>query len=407
VELEAETADHLRRLEAVSDPDLSEFRSKDLLPELLDRVKDVMAVDTVAVLVVDRGGSHLVARIARGLEEEVRQGFRIRIGHGFAGRVAATRSPVAIEEVSPGTVVNPLLWRKGIRSLLGVPLLADGRLVGVMHVGALRPRIFSDEDTNVLQVAANRIAATLVSEQLTVERAAARVLQESLLPSDLPDVAGLEFATRFVAAVEFGVGGDWYDAFVLPDGRIGIVIGDVAGNGLAAAVVMGRLRSSLRAYAIESARPGEALDRLRRDFTHFEPTEMATVMYMTIAPDLDEFVVASTGHLPPVLLEPGRDAVLLDCSPSPPLGVDDPTPHVDTTRALVPGTTVVMYTDGLIERRTAPIDEGLEKLRSSCRAGTADEICGAIVDELVGEHGVEDDTALLVFRRAPSEDATT
>jgi sigma-B regulation protein RsbU (phosphoserine phosphatase) len=407
VELEAETADRLRRLEAVSDPDLSEFRSKDLLPELLDRVKDVMAVDTVAVLVVDRGGSHLVARITRGLDEEVRQGFRIRIGHGFAGRVAATRSPVAIEEVGPGTVVNPLLWRKGIRSILGVPLLVDGRLVGVMHVGALRPRIFSDEDTNVLQVAANRIAATLVSEQLTVERAAARVLQESLLPSDLPDVAGLEFATRFVAAVEFGVGGDWYDAFVLPDGRIGIVIGDVAGNGLAAAVVMGRLRSSLRAYAIESARPGETLDRLRRDFTHFEPTEMATVMYMTIAPDLDEFVVASTGHLPPVLLEPGRDAVLLDCSPSPPLGVDDPTPHVDTTRALVPGTTVVMYTDGLIERRTAPIDEGLERLRSSCRAGSADEICGAIVDELVGEQGVEDDTALLVFRRAPSDDAAT
>jgi sigma-B regulation protein RsbU (phosphoserine phosphatase) len=407
VDLEAELADQLRRLEAIADPDLAEFRPKDLLQELLDRVQDVMAVDTVAILVVDRGGSHVVARAARGLEQEVRQGFRVRIGHGFAGRVAATRSPVAIEDVGPGTVVNPLLWRTGIRSLLGVPLIADGRLVGVMHVGSLRPRVFSEDDTNVLQVAANRIATTLVSEQAAADRTAARTLQESLQPTELPDVAGLEFATRFIAAMEFGVGGDWYDAFVLPDGRIGIVIGDVAGNGLPAAVVMGRLRSSLRSYAIESARPGEALDRLRREFSHFEPTEMATVMYLTIPPDLDRFIVASTGHLPPVLTEPGREPVLLDCSPSPPLGVDDPTPHVDTTRPLAPGTTVVLYTDGLIERRTAPIDEGLELLRSSCRLGSADEICHAIVDTLVGEAGVDDDTALLVFRRATPDAAVS
>jgi phosphoserine phosphatase RsbU/P len=397
----AETEHLLQRLESVSDPDLAEFLTKDFVRELLARVQEVMAVDTVAVLVLDTSGTRLVARAARGLEREVRQGFRLRIGQGFAGRIAATRSPVAIDRVGPDTVVNPILWRIGVHSMLGVPLVADGRLVGVMHVGSFAPRHFTDDDINVLQVAANRIATTIVSEQTAGDRAAARTLQQSLLPDDLPAVDGLEFCSRFVPAEDFGVGGDWYDAFLLPDGQIGIVVGDVAGSGLSAAVVMGRIRSALRAYAIESASPAEALDRLRRKFNHFEPEHMATVIYLTIAADLSHFLVASTGHLPPVVVSPGHEAILLACTPSQPIGVGDADRPVDTRCELVPGSTIVLYTDGLVERRRASIDAGLERLRAAVRPGPVDDVCNDIMEDLIGNESVDDDVALLVCRRLP------
>ena len=137
-----------------------------------------------------------------------------------------------------------------------------------------------------------------------------RTLQEHLLPGRLPTIDGLDFAARFVAADEVGVGGDWFDVFRLPDGVVGVVIGDVAGVGLRAAIVMTRLRSALRAYAIESSTPSEALTRLGRKFAHFEHEEMATVLYMTISPDLSSFTWSSSGHLPPVMAAPGRDTTL-------------------------------------------------------------------------------------------------
>ncbi len=393
------SSDQLQRLGSVSDPDLAQLGTSELLEELLKRVQNLLDVDTVAVLLLDRAGTQLIAHAARGLEEEVHQGVRVPVGRGFAGRVAATREPVTLHHVGPDNVVNPILWRKGVRSMLGVPLISGSRLVGVMHVGSLRPRLFGDEETAVLRLAANRIATALSAQQTVAERSAARTLQGSLLPTRLPDVDGLEFATRFVAAEDFGVGGDWFDAFKLPDGQIGIVVGDVAGSGLQAAVVMGRLRSALRAYALESARPSEALDRLDRKFAHFEPDEMATVLYLTVASDLDSFTVSTTGHLPPVIALPGQDATLLDCPPSPPIGAHVASQHIDVVCELGPGTTVGCYTDGLIERRVESIDRGLERLRTAFYAGDVEDVCSSVMADLIGPSTVEDDTALLVFRR--------
>jgi serine phosphatase RsbU (regulator of sigma subunit) len=384
---------------SVTDPELAHLGPSELLDELMRRVQGLLSADTVAVLVLDRSGTQLVARAARGLEDEVHQGVRLPVGRGFAGQVAATRAPVVLDRVGPDTVVNPILWRKGVQALLGVPLIAAGRLVGVMHVGSLRSRHFTEDETTILQSAANGIANALSVHQTVSERSAARTLQESLLPTRLPDVEGLEFAARFVPAEDFGVGGDWYDAFRLPDDRIGVVMGDVAGSGLRAAVVMGRLRSALRAYALESASPSDALRRLDRKFAHFEPDEMATVLYLTVAPDLASFTVSSTGHLPPVIARPGRRAELLDCAPSPPIGAHVPSQHVDCEVELAPGTTVGCFTDGLVERHTASIDAGLDRLCSAFHAASPDEVCSAVMADLIGSAPVEDDTALLVFRR--------
>jgi serine phosphatase RsbU (regulator of sigma subunit) len=388
------------------DPGLARFGPSDLVEDMLARVQDLLHVDTVAVLLLDRAGSQLIARMARGLEEEVHQGVRLPVGRGFAGRIAATKAPVVLQDVGPNTVVNPILWRKGVRSMLGVPLIADGQMLGVMHVGTLTRRQFTEKDTAVLQAAGDRIANALSSQQRAAERLAARTLQESLLPTRLPEVDKLEFASRFVAAEDFGVGGDWYDAFKLPDGQIGIVIGDVAGSGLRAAVVMGRLRSALRAYAIESSRPSQALGRLSRKFAHFEPDEFATILYIMVAPDLTSFTLSSAGHPPPVVAVAGRDVVILDCSPSPPIGAHLPSHAVDVECELAPGTTVGCYTDGIIERRGEAIDQGLERLRAAFYAGSPEDVCRDVMSELIGSSTVQDDTALLVFRRALDADGS-
>jgi sigma-B regulation protein RsbU (phosphoserine phosphatase) len=181
---------------------------------------------------------------------------RVPLGAGFAGQIAATRAPVALDDVGPRTVVNPILWRKGVRSMLGVPLIVDGRLLGVVHVGTLKQRRFSAADVDVLEREASVVAHLVSDHQALAERLTARTLQESMDPSRLPEIEGLEFAAWFVAAEEFGVGGDWFDVFKLPDGRVGIAMGDVAGRGLRAAIVM--VGCAARCVRTRSNRPRRA-----------------------------------------------------------------------------------------------------------------------------------------------------
>jgi signal transduction histidine kinase len=148
----------LRSLRLLTDPDLFSLELEELLAALLGRVHDVLAVDTCAVLLLDEGRDELVARAAVGIEEEVEQGVRIPMGRGFAGRVAAGRRPVILDDVDHADVVNPLLRQKGIKSLLGVPLLAGGNAIGVLHVGSLARRGFTDDDVELLELVAARVA---------------------------------------------------------------------------------------------------------------------------------------------------------------------------------------------------------------------------------------------------------
>jgi putative methionine-R-sulfoxide reductase with GAF domain len=393
------SAEELRRVDAILDPKLAALDATRMLDELLLRVQELMEVDTVAVLLLDDAAHQLVAHAARGLEEELRQGVRLPVGHGFAGRVAAGREPVVLDHVGPDTVLNPILWNKGVRSMLGVPMMTAGALMGVMHVGTLVPREFTADDVRVLQLAADRIAGAVAAERAASERAAARALQRSLLPPRLPDMPGAEFAARFVPSADVGIGGDWYDAFVLPSGRIGLVMGDVAGRGLPAAVVMGRMRSVLRGYALECDGPAETLDRLDRKFAHFEPTEMATVLYAVLEPTLEQLTICLAGHLPPVMAIPGAATRIVDVPASPPIGVHGRAHRTEVRIDVPPGATMGFFTDGLVERRTESIDEGLERLRASFHAGPIQNVCSTVMAELVGALEIDDDIALLAFRR--------
>jgi signal transduction histidine kinase len=169
-EEEKATAERLRKLLLVTDAALSHLSLNGLLEELLVRIRDILEADTAAFLMLDDASGELVARAAKGIEEEVERGVRIPLGRGFAGRIAAERAPVVIEDVDHGEVLNPILREKGIKSLLGVPLLARGRVLGVVHVGMLRPRRFTPDDVELLQRAAERgalgIERALLYEEL-------------------------------------------------------------------------------------------------------------------------------------------------------------------------------------------------------------------------------------------------
>ena len=350
------------------------------------------------MLLFDRSERELVAAAASGIEEEVRQGVRVPLGAGFAGRIAATHKPVILDRVDQASVVNPILIAKGIKTLMGVPMVAGDRVIGVMHVGSLTSRRFTAQDAALLQVAADRAAAAVSAMLSRTDRIAAGALQRSLLPSALPHVDRAELAARFIPGHGV-VGGDWYDVFFLPSGELGMVVGDVAGSGLSAAVIMGRMRSALRAYALETSDPAEVLTRLDRKMQHFEAGALATVLYAVLEPSLHTARISAAGHLPPVLAVPGHSGELAPVDADLLIGADTRTRRRSTTVAIPPGGLLCMCTDGLIERREYPLDEGLDRLCKAVQAVPAETACAAVMSALVGSEEVRDDIAVLMFRR--------
>jgi sigma-B regulation protein RsbU (phosphoserine phosphatase) len=394
--------DRLRRIEAVTDVALSKLDLEDMLAELLDRIRDLLATDSAAVLLLEDSSPFLVAAAACGIEGEVAQGVRVPLGRGFAGRIAAERRPVILEQVNPTNVANPLLVRKGITSMLGVPLLSGENVLGVLHVGTLTARSFTDEDVALLELVADRVARAIAGRRALIDRAAAAALQRSLAPRRLPDLPGLDLAARYVPGSEFGVGGDWYDVFLLPSGLLGVAIGDVMGHGLRAATVMGRLRSALRAYALDDDDPARVLQRLDRKIQHFEPGQMSTVLYALLEPRRHLVRMSCAGHLAPALARPDAAAELIDVLVDLPLGVEPDVRRRTTALDLPPGALLCLFTDGLIEHRAGDVDVALIQLRDALAGEaiqTAETACAELMATLIGEREPHDDVSVLTLKR--------
>ncbi|MBQ0905110.1 SpoIIE family protein phosphatase [Micromonospora sp. U21] len=390
--------ERLRRIEAVTDAALSQLDVKDLLAELVDRVGEVLGVDTAAILLLDLHAQQLVATATKGLKDEVREGSRTPVGRGFAGRVAREKQPVLVENVTAAD--DSALFDRGVRSLLGVPMFAGGELIGVLHVGCLRPHRFTSDDVQLLQLAADRASLARRTRASGLDRSAALALQRSLLPTHLPDAPGVDMAARYVPGHDAGVGGDWYDVFTLPSGWLGVVIGDVSGHGLQSAVVMGRLRSALRAYALVCDDPASALTLLDRKIHHFETGNLATVLYAMISPDRAIIRVSLAGHLQPVLAAPGHPADTLTIPVDLPLGIGPRQPARRCTEVAFPSDAVLIcYTDGLVERRGEIIDVGIDRLCAAVEPGPAEEVCARVMSTLAGEQAT-DDIALLAIHSA-------
>jgi anti-sigma regulatory factor (Ser/Thr protein kinase)/putative methionine-R-sulfoxide reductase with GAF domain len=403
VTLDIAPSEQVDLLYSLSDPALSELELDEFLDELLDRVQQALSVDTVAILLFEAESQQLVARAAKGIEEEVERGVRIPIGRGFAGRIAAERLAIFIADVDHADILNPILREKRIRSLLGIPLIVEGSLIGVLHVGSLSPREFGPRDLAVLQVAAGRAApgierAKLLSA-LRHEQGVAMVLQRSLLPKRLVEMAGIAVAARYVPASD-EVGGDWYDMFELDRGLLGIAIGDVVGHGVRAAALMGQLRTALQAYALQGTEPGRTLALVDRFVQGLPDFAMATAAYAVLDPDTGIARVASAGHLPPLVVG-GETPRVVELTPAPPLGAFPYGHCSEHLITLSPGETLVLYTDGLIERPGVPLTESIDAMLELLAHETSvDDLCQLAIQQLVPVEGLRDDVALIAIQNS-------
>jgi PAS domain S-box-containing protein len=237
-----------------------------------------------------------------------------------------------------------------------------------------------------------------VHEDIT-ERKRADVLERSFIPDRLPTIPGVHLAARFVpGGPGIEVGGDWYDVLELDDGTIAIAVGDVAGRGVQAAAIMAQLRNALRAYVFEGHPPAFALERLNELAWGMDRSVMATLVYLVFDPASGQVRLASAGHLPPLKTNPDGSTEYLEDGRSLPLGVKSATTYTEAEHLLSAGATLLLYTDGLIERRGTPIDVGLARLAASSSAEHDDveELCDHLITAL--DPTGEDDVALLALR---------
>ena len=272
----------------------------------------------------------------------------------------------------------------------GVPRYEGGRFVG--YVGTAI-------DIHERKLMEARLRAVYEREHTIAE-----TLQRSLLPERLPRIDGLEIAARYLPAGRgAAIGGDWYDALERPDGRVALVVGDVVGHGLRAAAVMGQLRNAFRAYGLAESAPAEVMARVNLLVTTGEEEAMATVLYLVLDRETGEVTFASAGHPPPLVLGP-EGVRFLEGGRSVPVGAAGPTAFQETTATLPPGASLLLYTDGLVERRDVPLERRLDELADA--AGQADggleRLCDSVLAGVLGERRPSDDVALLAVRPHPA-----
>jgi PAS domain S-box-containing protein len=395
--------------QALIDAALGQRRLDDILGDLLPRVREVLRADSATFFMADEEGMTLAIRgSAGGAPVSSKQRVAIPFGESIAGRVAAERHPLLVHDPPPADLRDPSVKALKIKSVLGVPLTAGGRVRGVLKV-ASTDRRFSEEDLTLLQLAADRVALAVDNARVYErEHRIAETLQRSLLPERLPQLPGLSVAARYQpAAAEAEVGGDWYDVIPIPGGGVGLVMGDVAGKGLAAASMVGRLRSALRAYALEGHPPATVVERLNRlVWTELEESQMATLIYVVLDPAENQLRWVNAGHPPPLLVVGEGLPHFLEGARATPLGVLPFPTFEELSVAIDPGATVVLYTDGLVERPGKHIDESLALLASVVRDGPRfpDDLCDHLLSALVPEVGAPDDVALLALQNMPMTD---
>ena len=395
--------DHLL---SITDSALGYMSLEDMLSELLERIRGSLEVDTAAVLLLDEDRDVLVARAARGLEEEVRQGVQVPLARGFAGRVAAEARPIIID-LDHAEVVNPILRQKGIRSMLGVPLHVEDRVIGVMHIGTLVRRDFDEDDVTLLQLAADRAALAIDNARISERRAVTSIMQRTLLPDALPQIPGMRFSAKYLpAGTGVKIGGDWYDVFQLAGGNLAFVIGDVVGRGVLAASVMAEIRTALRAYMTQGHELTQVVSMLNELLVSMGRSRGATLSILALDPETEELEVVTAGHLPPLLIEPDGRARLLEQRPGLPVGVRGGHDYQSFSYPFPTGSGLLLYTDGLIERRDESIDAGLQRLAVAAEAAAqlADSpLADGVYRALLDETPLEDDVALLAIETTPLE----
>ena len=393
---EREAHDRVQQLQAITDIGLNHLDLDTLLVELLRRVAELTESPQAAVLLLDDDRVALRVRASFGLSDEARRGTLVPLGAGVAGRVAASGRPLIVDDTREVEVHSPHL-RASARSVVAVPLLEEGKAVGVLRLGSPNTSAFGEHDVELLQLVADRAVRAISHARLYEEaRNAALTLQRSLLPAALPHRPGVSAAARYLPGQDgTEVGGDWYDLIELPGGELAIVVGDIVGRGLRAAALMGQLRNALRAYAYETADPADILERLDRLVEGLGHVSFATVGVCVVDVERRVLRAAGAGHLQPLLVA-GGEAAFVAVPPGPPVGLALGS-RAAHEQPLPTGALLLVYTDGLVERRDAGLEERLERLRRVAEKAPAepDALLERVVGDLTGNEPHADDIAVL------------
>ena len=279
----------------------------------------------------------------------------------------------------------------------------EGEPLGLIRLADKREGAFNDDDESILVQLAQMASVAIANARLYErERGIAVTLQENLLPAVLPDIPGVVTAARYRAGAEgVQVGGDWYEVIPLPGGRVGMAIGDVVGRGVRAAAMMGQLRVALRAYALELDSPAAVAGRVASFMRTLDSDQMGTSVYAVLDPRSGELRFTIAGHPPPLVVSAEGEAGFLDGTPGLPFGVRGDAEYAEASAVLAPGSTLLLFTDGLVERRGEPIDSGLERLRGLAAGRSADPsaLCERVLAALLDD-AHPDDVAILAVHVA-------
>ncbi|AOP48800.1 SpoIIE family protein phosphatase [Streptomyces lydicus] len=338
-----------------------------------------------------------------------------RVGDEFPmSEVVRTLTPRYVHSRARFRNDYPRLWHAieplNVSSAAYLPLIAQGRLIGVIGLFFERESSFGDQERNVLLALGSSIAQSLARAMLyDQEHDLAAELQQAMLPRRIPGVPGAQIAVRYRSArMGRDIGGDWYDVIPLPNGRVAAVIGDVQGHDTQAAALMGQLRIVLRAYAAEGHSPATVMGRASAFLNELETERFATCIYVDADLSTGAARIVRAGHVDPLLRHAEGICRRLPVAGGLPLGISSEFRRLDypvTTVQLAPGDTLLLCTDGIVERPGVDLDDGMRQLAREVRDGPqdvqqlADRLCGA-------DRAGDDDMALLLMRRlgAPEHD---
>ncbi len=374
----------------------------DIHEQLVSQVVGLVATEQVALLTVRRRGD-LTPAASRGFDRESLRRMRRRRGEGTLGRVVQSRRAFICSDAVSDPDVDDL---EGVRSFVAVPIELVDRVYGVLTVHSPSPNAFDERDLRVLTELSRHAEAAIQNALLfEQERQIAETLQDALLAEEPPEVEGLEMATLYRAAAGAMVGGDLYDIWVLADGKVAVMVGDVAGKGVQAAGTTGMVRYLLEGLSVQEHDPGRLLDHLARLVTgRLGDAAFVTGFLAVIDLKNESLTWTSAGHPPPLLVGADGSVTPLD-DPDPPIGfiMEDPYRTHDT--AFPPGALLVLTTDGILDARRGDDMFGEERLRQTV-LGVVTQPATAIATEIYAAARrfaggpLHDDAALAVVRRA-------